>query len=179
MKSKFLAWGGMLFALCAMLAVTSCSNNDEEGDGKVNPDTPATPTAINGMMSASVMGIVSPEEYGVLRGVTVTSGDQTVETDLNGMYKFDKVNVVNGRVVLKFKKNGYMTVVRSVPFQKTLRLDVSMKGCYVESFTSSSAKTLSLSWGDVPVTVVLPADGYVKADGTAYNEDSPSRCLAT
>ncbi|MBQ4176874.1 MAG: hypothetical protein II640_05350, partial [Lachnospiraceae bacterium] len=41
------------------------------------------------MMSASVMGIVSPEEYGVLRGVTVTSGDQTVETDLNGMYKFD------------------------------------------------------------------------------------------
>ena len=169
MKSKFLAWGGMLFALCAMLAVTSCSNNDEEGDGKVNPDTPATPTAINGMMSASVMGIVSPEDYGVLRGVTVTSGDQTVETDLNGMYKFDKVNVVNGRVVLKFKKNGYMTVVRSVPFQKTLRLDVSMKGCYVESFTSSSAKTLSLSWGDVPVTVVLPADGYVKADGTAYN----------
>ena len=168
MKSKFLAWGGMLFALCAMLTVTSCSNDDDnEGNGG-GGSTP-TPEIINGMTTASFMGVVTPNGWGVLRGVTVTSGNQTTQTDLNGMYKLDRVNVVNGRAVIKFKKQGYMTVVRSVPVQSSVRLDVAMKECDIQSFPSSSAKKLTLTWGDVPMTVELPADGYVTENGVAFN----------
>lgn len=169
MKSKFLAWGGMLFALCAMLAVTSCSSDDDENGGS-NP-TPPTPDVVNGMTTATFMGIVAPEGWGILQGVTVTSGDQTTQTDFNGMYKLDKVKVVGGRAVLKFKKQGYMTVVRSVPVQSSVRLDVSMMTCGTQSFPATSAKSITVGWGEVPMTVELPADGYVTESGTAYTGD--------
>ena len=169
MKSKFLAWGGMLFALCAMLAVTSCSSDDDENGGS-NP-TPQTPDVVNGMTTATFMGIVAPEGWGILQGVTVTSGDQTTQTDFNGMYKLDKVKVVGGRAVLKFKKQGYMTVVRSVPVQSSVRLDVSMMTCGTQSFPATSAKSITVGWGEVPMTVELPADGYVTESGTAYTGD--------
>ena len=168
MKSKFLAWGGMLFALCAMLTMTSCSNDDDNG-GNGGGGNNSTPEVVNGMTTASFMGVVTPDGWGVLRGVTVTSGTQTAVTDLNGMYKLDKVNVVNGRALVKFKKQGYMTVVRSVPVQSSVRLDVAMKECGTQSFSSSVAQTVNVSWGLVPMTVALPADGYVTEDGTAYS----------
>ena len=85
------------------------------------------------------------------------------------MYKLDKVSVVNGRVLLKFKKQGYMTVVRSVPLQSKLRLDVAMKECITQSFSSAVANTLTVAWGEVPMTVALPADGYVTEAGAAYS----------
>lgn len=167
MKSKFLAWGGMLFALCAMLTVTSCSNDDDNGDNG-GGSTPM-PEIVNGLATANVTGIVTPDGWGILQGVTVTSGTETAQTDYNGMYKLDKVSVVNGRVLLKFKKQGYMTVVRSVPLQSKLRLDVAMKECITQSFSSAVANTLTVAWGEVPMTVALPADGYVTEAGVAYS----------
>ena len=167
MKSKFLAWGGMLLALCAMLTVTSCSNDDDNGDNG-GGSTPM-PEVVNGLATANVTGIVTLDGWGILQGVTVTSGTETAQTDYNGMYKLDKVSVVNGRVLLKFKKQGYMTVVRSVPLQSKLRLDVAMKECITQSFSSAVANTLTVAWGEVPMTVALPADGYVTEAGAAYS----------
>ena len=106
MKSKFLTWGRMLFALCAMLAVISCSDSDDKnsdntgGTGGTGGPQPVIPT--NGMATVAFQGVVQPDGWGILPGVTVTSGDQTTKTDFNGMYKLDKVSVVNGRAVVKF-----------------------------------------------------------------------------
>ena len=168
-KTKFFAWGSMMFALCAMLMVSSCKGEDtgnESGNG--GNTTPELPE--NGMATATFTGIVQSNGRGTLRGVTVTSGDQTVQTDLNGMYKLDRVKVVGGRAVVKFQKTGYMSVVRSLPVQNTVRLDVSMNTCATNTFASSTSKTVSMydsQWSD-QMTVELPADGFVTESGAAY-----------
>ena len=168
MKSKFLSWGGMLFALCAMLVVQSC--NKDEGNGYVAPG-PVQPDA-NGMTAAVFSGFVQPEGWGVLPGATVTSGDQTAQTGYNGYYKLDKVKVVNGRAIVKFQKPGYMSVVRSVPFNGATRLDVSLKPLNTSTFPADMQKEISLwAGGDITaryMKVLLPANGLVTEDGTAY-----------
>ena len=100
MKTKFLTWGGALFALCGMFLVTSCSSDDETPTSGEESWEPVT----DGIATATFTGIVQSNGRGTLRGVTVTSGDQTVQTDLNGMYKLDRVKVVGGRAVVKFQK---------------------------------------------------------------------------
>ena len=172
MKSKFLTWGRMLFALCAMLAVISCSDSDDKnsdntgGNGGNGGPQPVIPT--NGMATVAFQGIVQPDGWGILPGVTVTSGDQTTKTDFNGMYKLDKVSVVNGRAVVKFQKDGYMTVVRSVPCEGATRLDVSMSSCSQQEFSSATSSELKFGDYQEPMTVQLPADGFVTESGAAY-----------
>lgn len=164
-KSKFLSWGGMLFALCAMLAVTSCSESEDAAIDEQIPE----PEIVNGMANAAFTGIVT---YGGtnLRGVSVTSGDQTVKTDINGVYTLNKVSVVNGRAVVKFQKTGFMSVVRSLPFQKETRLDVAMKECEEQAFSAASGATLNLYAGlGSPMVVTLPANGFVTESGAEYS----------
>lgn len=156
----------MLFALCAMLTVTGCKEDSTE-EPIQGPETPELPE--NGMADATFSGIVQPNGWGALYGVTVTSGDQTTTTDRNGFYKLDKVNVVKGRAVVKFQKAGYMSVVRSVPVQKEVRLDVSMRENQSTPFASSAGATISMYAGvSENMVVTLPADGYVTGSGEAY-----------
>ena len=163
-KSKFFAWGGMLFALCVML--TACSSSDD-GDGGNNVDWSST---TNGMVSSTVSGFVS--NGAPMRGVTVTSGDQTTQTDFNGYYKLDKVKAVNGRVVVKFQKQDYMTVVRSMPGQNNARLDINMVWCSTKTFSAATATPVErevVMYGtNGKMTVNLPADAYVTESGEAY-----------
>lgn len=167
MKTKFLTWGGVLFALCAMFMVTSCSSDDETPTSGEESWEPVT----DGIATATFTGVVQPDGWGTLRGVTVTSGDQTAQTDINGMYKLERVKVVGGRAVVKFQKTGYMSVVRSVPVQKTVRLDVNMRSCTTNSFASSTSQKVTLygQGSSDQMTVELPADGFVTESGAAYN----------
>lgn len=155
----------MLFALCAMLMVAGCSKDDGTV-GYYNPGGTVVPGA-DGMAIANVTGFVSAPG-----AVTVTSGTQTVQTDRNGMYTLSQVKVVNGRVIVKFEKQGYMTVVRSVPAQSSIRLNVAMSECDTQTFPASSATTISIpaSDGYTPemMKVELPADGFVTEGGAAY-----------
>lgn len=171
-KTKLFAWGGMVFALCAMLA--ACSSSDEKDNGGVV--TPDSETSSGTMKYAAFYGVArSTQMWGdpaPMYGVTVTTGDQTTTTDANGYYQFDRVKTVNGRAVLKFEKQGFMTVVRSVPVQENMRLDVTMKECEVTAaFPSSAVKTLTLSTGNYSEKMIvdLPGDCYVTENGTAYS----------
>lgn len=164
MKTKFLTWGGVLFALCAMFMVTSCSSDDETPTSGEESWEPVT----DGIATATFTGVVQPDGWGTLRGVTVTSGDQTAQTDINGMYKLERVKVVGGRAVVKFQKTGYMSVVRSVPVQKTVRLDVNMRSCSTYSAGSATPPEIKMGYPE-QMKVELPANGFVTESGAAYN----------
>ncbi len=145
--------------------LTACSSSDN-GDGGNTVDWSST---TNGMVSSTFSGFVKDIDEVPLRGVTVTSGDQTATTDLNGYYKLDKVNAVKGRVVVKFQKQGYMTVVRSLPGQNNARLDMNMKECTTKTFSASTATAVVMYGSSSQMTVYLPADGYVTESGAAYS----------
>ena len=175
-KTKFLSWGGMLFALCAMLTISACSSDDEKDNGgTVTPQKPETEVNNGEMKFAAFYGVVRRvSTYGdpaAFEGVKVTTGDQTATTDANGYYQFDKVKTVNGRAVLRFEKAGFMTVVRSVPVQDNMRLDVTLKESQATGpFPSYNIKTLNLNTSDYSEKMVvdLPGDCYVTENGTHY-----------
>ena len=177
-KSRILTWGGMVFALCAMFVMSSCKSDDEkDNDGNVVPPQEEQTSEPGTMKHAKFYGVVSRKMYGdwgapgVFEGVKVTSGGQTATTDANGYYQFESVNVVNGRAVLKFEKKGFMTVVRSVPMQEGMRMDVTMvQADTQEGFEASNGNVLQLSSFDhtAAMLIELPANSFVKENGAAY-----------
>lgn len=176
-KSKLLAWGGALFALC--IAFASCKGDDEKDDGgNVAPPQEEQTSEPGTMKYAKFYGLVTRKMYNewgepaTFEGVKVTSGDQTTTTDANGYYQFESVKVVGGRAVLKFEKKGFMTVVRSVPMQDGMRMDVTMvQADSQEGFETSNGAVIRLNSFDHTsyMEVELPADGFVKENGSPYN----------
>lgn len=168
----------MIFALCAMFVMSSCKGDDEKDNGgTVTPPVEEQTQESGTMKRAKFYGLVNRKMYNdwgdpaPFEGVKVTSGDQTATTDANGYYQFGSVKVVNGRAVLKFEKKGFMTVVRSVPMQEGMRLDVTMvQSDSQEGFEASNGQVLSLSSFDhtATMTIELPANGFVRENGSAY-----------
>lgn len=171
-------------ALLAGLALSSCSKDDpanpdateQQSGGNDNPGgdpTPPTPPLVN----AKYTGMVT-DAYGTpLRGVTVVSGTKTTKTDVNGIYALEEVNNVNNRVVISFSKNGYMDVVRSIPFEESARIDVAMQSTYTATFTASSPQSVQVGkWGSSKqAKIELPA-GYVDEKGVAYTGSVSAQC---
>ncbi|MBQ9642203.1 MAG: hypothetical protein IJV06_11690 [Bacteroidaceae bacterium] len=167
-KFKFLY---SMMALAAGLSFTACSNgSDDEEGGSVTPGGPDAPAVVdNGTFTASkLMGVVTSSGF-PLKGVTVTNGTLTATTDANGVFSFDQVNVVGGRAVLKFSKEGYVDVVRSRPQVDGDLWNVAMRSTsdwQVATETYSSATTHTLSSGLMQVEM---PDGYKDAaTGAAY-----------
>ncbi len=130
------------------LAFIACSNSDGDGDGPKDPEPPQNPPTVidpANMVYATISGVVRSTDWNAspMQGVKVTSGTQTTTTDLNGFYKFDQVDVKNNHAVVKFSKNGYIDVVRTVPYESgnAVRLDTKMTEAQVkhEQLYSSTA----------------------------------------
>ena len=157
---------GSLFV--GAFALSACSSSDSEGGGS-GSSVPFNPDK---MKFATVSGVVhNGGSWGnsPLAGVTVTSGDQVVTSDLNGFFKFDKVKVQNGRALVKFSKEGYASVVRSISYESgsTVRLDANLLPAQekIVSSTSPSSITVGDRWSG---EVIIDFEGGFTANGTNY-----------
>ena len=168
---KIQFWSLLLGFVFGSLAFTGCSSSDSDSP-VVNPTpTPDTPTDFPGdpanMKFASFSGVVKNGNLG-LPNVTVKTGTQTVQTDQNGFYKFDQVNVHNGRVIIDFEKAGYMSVTRSIPEGQNTRLDVNMMAIAAEQvLDSESDGSIQINTGSGTMIVYL-GSGYKTENGAAY-----------
>ena len=141
----------------AGMTLAACSSDSSDPGQEVPP--PGDP---ENMVFAAFSGMVK-ENGSPLAGVTVSSGSQTVTTDMNGAFRLDNVNNVNGRAVIKFEKAGYISVVRSAKADKVTRMDVQMTQAQTTtSFDSQNGTTVNVGymWSG-QVQVDLPADGYM------------------
>ena len=156
----------------AAFTLSACSSSDDSpSSGPEGPSVPFGPFDPNNMPFAAVSGVVHNSNTwnnGPLVGVTVTSGDQTTTTDLNGFYKFDKVNVQNNHAVVKFSKDGYASVVRSIAYEAgtPVRLDASMKKAQTQNVNATSASSIIV--GDYYGQVKVDFEGGFTANGTEY-----------
>ncbi len=173
---KKINFWAFLSLFVAIFAFTACSSSDDPisgGGGGGNKDEPALPT--NGMATVELSGIVT--DGGMpLFGVTVTSGSVSMKTGTNGAFTLNQVNVVNSRAVVKFQKEGYMDVTRSLPIDKQTLMNVDMvPATQTKSFNTTDASNpvmniSSSSWlSSVIMKVELPTGDYKKADGSAYS----------
>jgi hypothetical protein len=62
----------------------------------------------------NVSGIVTNTHKQPLSGVYVFAGTQMVQTDEDGTFVFESVDAGDARPLIKFSKNGYFTLVRSL-----------------------------------------------------------------
>ena len=174
--------------LCSFSFVTSCSSSsDDSSDNGGWYDTPKPVINPTDMKFAAVSGVARDQYDKPLAGVTVTSGTQTATTDLLGFYKFDQVNVSNSHALVKFSKDGYVSVVRSVAYEsgKPVRLDASLKPGKTSTVSTNSSSTISVTdnsyWSNSPATIELeggftdngePYSGSVTATAAYLNPDS-------
>ncbi|MCR5818214.1 MAG: hypothetical protein K6F89_03815, partial [Prevotella sp.] len=169
----------LFFGLALIFGMTfvSCSDDDNKGENKPQEQPTETPGNPDDMQFAALSGVVTySSQYWSgdqpIGGVKVTSGDQTTTTDLNGFYQFDKANVVNGHIIVKFEKDGYNSVVRTVEFEDgvSTRLDASlMEVTPTTPFDAATPMTISAGdsyYGEVQIDL---KGGYVnKETGAAY-----------
>ena len=167
-KMKFFL--GFMSLLAGLTFMACSSGNDDDQGNKPAPPDPVVPTPDNGSYVATkLMGVVT--SYGApLKGVTVTNGTLTAKTDANGVFTFDRVNVVGGRAVLKFSKRGFINIVRSRPLVEDDLWDVAMipEDNWIvshETFSSSEARSLDLYGG---MNVKMPNAYKVEETGAAY-----------
>ena len=105
--------------LFALMPLSSCSEledlfNDED-DEEENVDDGDEESEVNGVMwDILISGHVMDLNGEAVSGVRVTSGDNTAVTDGEGFFCLDRVDVVSGRSVVRFSKDGYFDVVRSL-----------------------------------------------------------------
>lgn len=188
---KIQFWSLLLGLTFGSLAFTACSSDSSDDNGSTggegnNTENVVYPDPAN-MKYAALSGVVT-DGYNVIVGAKVTSGDQVVTTSLNGSFTFDKVNVVGGRVIVKFEKKGYMSVTRSFPAESENHVKVAMKhidGTTTINTTHTTSATLSMASYSEGVTkymqVELPTkykngntnyEGQVKAEAVYLDPEN-------
>ena len=161
-----------------VFALTSCSSSDSDGDGgtttivikgKIEAGTPVTPTD---MKMSALSGFVKDKDGKAISGVTVISGTEKCTTGGDGGFVFERVNVVNGRTVVKFEKSGYVDVVRSLEQGNAVWEVVMAEEGYGDNYASryeNSAASFNLSTTS-GMNTVFEQNGFKDAaTGVAYS----------
>jgi len=167
MKLNKILFGTFMIATASLML--SCSSKDDDnGGGNNNGGNNGGNTEVKGeMKTAELLGFVTDTDGAPLAGVTVKSGTETTTTDASGSFDFKKIEVVQGRTVVEFKKDGYFDVVRSVTKADKDKWEVVMVSRNNTAITdnatysSSSSKTLSTDGG---MEVKMPANAYKNAE---------------
>lgn len=180
MKRKRFSFPFLLLALLMMLAsFASCSklqdllNDGDDDDDDGGGDNPSE--IVEGMMTDyQLSGFVKDVDGTPLGGVTVTTGTSSVSTNTLGFFDLSKVNMVDSRSVVRFSKDGYFDIVRSMnqvnsDGGESWEVVMCKKGdgdfSTAKTYNSSSAQTLQAGG----MKIEMPEDGYqVDGTGAAY-----------
>ena len=133
----------------------------QQDDTAINwtPEIPAlSKTRLQGV-------VLCPYRQGI-SGVKITVQDETYYTDENGFFDIPQVWIVKGRFNLIAEKEGYLTKSYAGKTQGEYTL---IKFFLSEPKTLSFSSTESTTVMMENTEVKLPADGYIKANGSPYN----------
>lgn len=161
----------MTFASCSKIQnLLNEGDDDDDDDGGINP-----PELVEGRMEdIALSGIVRDASGTPIEGVSIVSGSSSVTTNTDGFFEFDQIQVVsvqNDRSVVRFSKEGYFDVVRSMDADDDAADGASWEVvmCRKENNDFTSIKTYSSSSDQTlqagEMKIDMPQDGY-KVDGT-------------
>ena len=167
-KRTFLKTVATILTCFAAGLVMNCGC-DTTGDPNP-PNPPDNPAGI--MVNMELTGLVNDVNGKPLSGVKVTTGTNSATTDDDGTFSFTQAETVNDRVVIKFAKNGYFSLMRSgIKSESDMFIDVVLcpKGnsdiSMQTSFNASNGAVLTV--GDMAVTI--PPAALMSADKKNYS----------
>lgn len=157
--------------LFSALSFTACSD-DDGGNGGGNPGGGDGNGEVSGVMKdLLITGHVRDAEGNPLSGVKVSSGTSVMQTNASGMFSFSKIDVVNNRSVIRFAKEGYFDIVRSLESANgdwEVVMCVKGNGDISSTNTYSSDKAQTITAGGMKID--MPENGYmVDETGEPYN----------
>jgi len=136
---------------------------------KDKPDKPDDPSA--NMTALTLKGFVNDINGNPMSGVKVTTGTASVTTNGKGEYQFSEAEVINNRAVMRFEKEGYFTLTRSLKKRDELIIPAVL--CRKGNSDISTEITFDASKGGIlkvgGMKVDIPASAVVRADGSAYS----------
>ena len=163
MKLNKILFGTFMIATVGLMC--ACSSDDDNGGGGNNPQE--REKEVKGeMKKAELLGFVKDTNGNPLAGVKGGSGTAVTTTDATGAFALTDIEVVKGRTVVDFSKEGYFDIVRSYTEASKDKWEVVMVSKANNTITTnatynaSSAKTLKTNAG---MEVKMPADGYKDA----------------
>lgn len=178
MKLNKILFGTFMIATVGLMC--ACSSDDDNGGGGNNPQE--REKEVKGeMKKAELLGFVKDTNGNPLAGVKVGSGTTVTTTDALGAFALTNIEVVKGRTVVDFTKEGYFDIVRSYNEASKDKWEVVMVSkanntiSTNATYNASSAKTLKTNAG---MEVKMPADGYKNAEtGKDYTGTVKSEML--
>lgn len=163
----------LLALLMMLLSFASCSKlqdllNEGDDDDDDKGDNPSE--IVEGVMTEyQLSGFVKDVDGTPLGGVTVTTGSVTISTNTLGFFDLSQVNMVDSRSVVRFSKDGYFDIVRSMDradrgesWQVVMCKKENNDFTSVKTYNSSTAQTLNAGG----MKIEMPGDGY-RVDGTS------------
>lgn len=158
-----------LFLSLLMTVATACKDDKDNPDPNPNPDGPGS--TVNGeMKSYELCGVVTDTDGNPLKDVSVSSGTSLTVTSDAGFFSFSEIEIVKNRSVVKFTKDGYFDVVRSVKASDgSWNVVMSRRGnteiSTVANYSSVESKVLTVG----NMKIEMPADGYMTdSNGNPY-----------
>ncbi len=155
------------FFLITLFLCGACKNDDSvlAEDDMVFP--PSFPTA--SYLNGSVSGTVIDKAGNPLADVTISSNNNTTETDENGVFLFKDIQLNEYGALVTAEKDGYhynAKVIRpekdKMAFTKIMLLEKTLSGT-----VNSNSGGLVITNGEASID--LPPNGIKTANGDAYN----------
>ena len=165
MKSiKFIS--SLLFVF--LLTFTSCQKDDGSLGGEQQENIPDTFSEYFGNdISRDFLGTVIDKNNFPISGVIITIGNETAQTDSNGVFIIRDANIKERFGYIKAEKAGYIHGSRSVvPSEGTNKVTIMLlEANVVGTINSGSSETVTLTNGSS-----VSFDGnFIKEDGSAYS----------
>lgn len=167
----------IIIGFLGILMIAGCSDNsktDTPDPEQPNPDPEITEVTVNEkpeMKTLILSGFVKDPQGNQLAGVTVTTGNVTMQTNLAGAFRLDQVGVVSQRTVIHFSKEGYFNITRSLEQANEDIWEIIMypKGesdlSTSATFTSTNATKLQIG----KMKIDMPQNGYrIESSNKSY-----------
>ena len=153
----------ILLVLATMLVFASCKKDTLV----VDPPPPVDNTRNFVNVNTSVAGIVVDVNNAAIADATVSFGTETTTTDINGIFKFEDVNVPENRAFVAVEKAGYFHGSRTFFAYANQRSNVkiSLLEKTIQGTVGASGGTVTTPEG---VKLVFPANAVADASGNLY-----------
>jgi hypothetical protein len=156
-----------------MLNFTNCKDDDLTENTTEAPDTNQNPTPNQDIINydfgndvnRDFIGIVVNEENEPLSAATVTIGDISTQTDINGMFVLENVLVKENFAYIKASLIGYFDGSRSIlPLDGENAVKIMLRERF--SVVREAGEAFTLEYGQYAIGF---SGDFVKEDGTPYS----------
>jgi hypothetical protein len=161
----------LILLLTSLFLFFACQKNLDTTPTPIPPVTPPVtvvpPTETDVIVTSSIQGRITDQNGSPVKDATVTSGTNTVQTDINGIFRFAGIQTSKYFGYIKISKTGFFTGSRTIVTSTTgvnyVEVELVPRTA-TGQFDAATGATITASAGN---SVTLPANAVVTASSNS------------